>query len=70
VSTDHTPAADVPRNETAPGDEPLAPTGHPAVDAALDRLADVRHLGAREQVERYGEVHRSLHETLRGIDTN
>lgn len=57
---------------TAPAPDPaaLTPTGHPGVDSALGRLRRVAELPPGEQIDRYNEVHRSLHETLSEIDTH
>jgi hypothetical protein len=43
-------------------------TGHPAVDAALDELAQVAELPPGEQVPAYEAVHRTLSQTLATID--
>ncbi len=44
------------------------PTGHPEVDAHLERLADVDHLTADGHIEVYEDVHRGLRETLTALD--
>ncbi|MFF8812588.1 hypothetical protein [Streptomyces pactum] len=44
------------------------PTGHPRVDAELDRLADADHLAASDHLEVYEDVHRGLRETLTALD--
>ncbi|MCX5202122.1 hypothetical protein OG897_11760 [Streptomyces sp. NBC_00237] len=43
-------------------------TGHPEVDARLERLADVDHLTADGHIEVYEDVHRGLRETLTALD--
>ncbi|OII70477.1 hypothetical protein, partial [Streptomyces sp. CC77] len=45
-----------------------APTGHPRVDAALERLGDVDHLPAEGHLEVYEDVHRGLRDTLTALD--
>ncbi|MET7600447.1 hypothetical protein ABZS84_36105 [Streptomyces sp. NPDC005481] len=52
----------------APLDVPRTPTGHPAVDALLDRLADADHLATDGHVEVYEDVHRSLRDELTALD--
>ncbi|MFJ8215067.1 hypothetical protein [Streptomyces sp. NPDC096033] len=44
------------------------PTGHPGVDAHLERLADADHLAADGHVEVYEDVHRGLREALDALD--
>lgn len=44
------------------------PTGHPAVDAGLERLADADHLPADGHWEVYEDVHRGLREALAALD--
>ncbi|MET9804583.1 hypothetical protein [Streptomyces sp. NPDC006368] len=44
------------------------PTGHPQVDAGLQRLADVDHLPADGHLEVYEDVHRGLREALTALD--
>ncbi|RKT03940.1 hypothetical protein BX286_1880 [Streptomyces sp. 3211.6] len=44
------------------------PTGHPGVDAHLERLADADHLAADGHVEVYEDVHRGLREALAALD--
>lgn len=61
---DHDAAGDNPPG--GPGDD--ATTGHPAVDAAMAKLAEVDDLPAREQVAAYGEAHRALQATLNAIE--
>ncbi|MBK3552507.1 hypothetical protein [Streptomyces sp. MBT61] len=57
------PAAAAPSFEPA-GPAPLGvvrtPTGHAAVDARLERLADADHLPADGHIEVYEDVHRGL----------
>ncbi|MFE7750286.1 hypothetical protein [Streptomyces sp. NPDC057428] len=52
--------------------EPLGvertPTGHAAVDARLERLADADHLAADSHTEVYEDVHRGLREELTALD--
>ncbi len=43
-------------------------TGHPAVDAALDELAQAVELPPGEQVLAYEATHRTLSQTLATID--
>jgi hypothetical protein len=43
-------------------------TGHPDVDAALDRLADADHLATDGHVEVYEDVHRGLRDALTALD--
>lgn len=61
---------DVPQE--AAGAAPLGlvrtPTGHPGVDAHLERLADADHLAADGHVEVYEDVHRGLREALTALD--
>ncbi|ORT60160.1 hypothetical protein BKD26_11280 [Streptomyces sp. CB03238] len=44
------------------------PTGHPSVDAGLERLADADHLPADGHLEVYEDVHRGLREALAALD--
>ncbi|PRH77836.1 hypothetical protein C6N75_18180 [Streptomyces solincola] len=44
------------------------PTGYPAVDAALHRLADADHLPADGHLAVYEDVHRELREALAALD--
>lgn len=44
------------------------PTGHAAVDARLERLADADHLPADGHVEVYEDVHRGLRSELTSLD--
>src|SRR5262245_54367674 len=55
-----------------PGPAPLGvartPTGHPDVDARLDRLADADHLATDGHIEVYEDVHRGLRDALTALD--
>ncbi len=66
-----TPAEPRPSAEPA-GPAPLGvvrtPTGDPAVDASLERLADADHLPADGHVEVYEDVHRGLRDALTALD--
>ncbi|MCX5396185.1 hypothetical protein [Streptomyces sp. NBC_00102] len=62
ASPSHEPAAPTPLGVVR------APTGNPAVDAALERLADVDHLAADGHTEVYEDVHRGLRDTLTALD--
>ncbi|MGW0790899.1 hypothetical protein ACWD04_22305 [Streptomyces sp. NPDC002911] len=44
------------------------PTGHPGVDARLERLADVDHLSADGHAEVYEDVHGGLRDELTALD--
>lgn len=44
------------------------PTGHAAVDARLERLADADHLPADGHIEVYEDVHRGLRAELTSLD--
>lgn len=44
------------------------PTGHPRIDAGLERLADADHLPADGHLEVYEDVHRGLREALAALD--
>jgi hypothetical protein len=51
--------------------EPAAPaqgTGHPAVDAVLQSLANAARLAPADQIAEYEAAHRVLQETLASID--
>ncbi|MFI1101219.1 hypothetical protein [Streptomyces melanogenes] len=52
----------------APLDVPRDPTGDPRVDALVERLADVDHLGTDGHVQVYEDVHGGLRETLSALD--
>jgi len=45
-----------------------AETGHPAVDSMIADLAGIVELPAQDQVTAYGDVHRTLQDTLSTID--
>ncbi|EWS90739.1 hypothetical protein SSIG_01104 [Streptomyces filamentosus NRRL 11379] len=68
---DGEPAAAAPSYEPA-GPAPLGvvrtPTGHAAVDARLERLADADHLPADGHIEVYEDVHRGLRAELTSLD--
>ncbi|WP_432008099.1 hypothetical protein [Streptomyces parvus] len=68
---DGEPAAAAPPDEPA-GPAPLGvvrtPTGHAAVDARLERLADADHLPADGHIEVYEDVHRGLRAELTSLD--
>jgi hypothetical protein len=49
-------------------EEAPSPTGHPAVDAALLGLSQVADLPPADQIPAYQAAHRTLRETLAGID--
>jgi hypothetical protein len=76
VSTPDEPVTDAPAAE-APSFEPAepaplgvgrTPTGHGAVDARLERLADADHLPANGHIEVYEDVHRGLRSELTSLD--
>ncbi|MGK5530418.1 hypothetical protein [Streptomyces sp. URMC 129] len=46
----------------------VEPTGHPPVDATLERLADADHLDVAAHLEVYEDVHRGLRDTLTELD--
>ncbi|TQE18785.1 hypothetical protein Sipo8835_34235 [Streptomyces ipomoeae] len=52
----------------APLNVPRAGTGHPDIDAALDRLSDADHLATDGHVEVYEDVHRELRDALTALD--
>ncbi|WP_326583803.1 hypothetical protein OG250_34825 [Streptomyces sp. NBC_00487] len=52
----------------APLNVPRTATGHPEVDATLDRLADADHLATDGHVEVYEDVHRGLRDALTALD--
>ncbi|MEU2796809.1 MULTISPECIES: hypothetical protein [unclassified Streptomyces] len=66
------PAVTPPSFEPA-GPAPLGvvrtPTGHGAVDARLERLADADHLPADGHIEVYEDVHRGLRAELTSLDS-
>lgn len=67
------PGGPAPEPSAAPaGPEPLGlvrtPTGHDAVDAHLERLADADHLTADGHAAVYEDVHRGLRDALTALD--
>jgi len=60
--------------EYGPADEPEyrprgdSQTGHPAVDAVLQALANAAQLPPAEQIAEYEAAHQTLQETLASID--
>ncbi|HEX5742211.1 MAG TPA: hypothetical protein VFY17_11760 [Pilimelia sp.] len=48
--------------------QPAAGTGHPAVDAAVQTMANAARLPLPEQIAHYEAAHRTLGETLATID--
>lgn len=71
--SDWTPEAGTPPVSTPDEPVPLGvgrtPTGHGAVDARLERLADADHLPADGHIEVYEDVHRGLRAELTSLDT-
>ncbi|RSM42138.1 hypothetical protein DMB66_55095 [Actinoplanes sp. ATCC 53533] len=72
---DQQPAGQQPAGQHAPA--PSAPehrpdaangTGHPAVDAVLQSLANAAALAPGDQIAEYEAAHQVLQETLAGID--
>jgi hypothetical protein len=53
----------------APLQVPRTPTGHPGVDAHLDRLADADHLATDGHLKVYEDVHRGLRDALTALDS-
>jgi hypothetical protein len=43
-------------------------TGHPAVDAVIQSLANAANVPLRDQIAEYEAAHRTLQETLASID--
>lgn len=70
--SDWTPEAGKPPVSTPTEPVPLGvgrtPTGHGAVDARLERLADADHLPADGHIEVYEDVHRGLRAELTSLD--
>lgn len=62
VPSDDGPAA------PAPLGVPRTPTGHPEVDAHVERLADADHLTTDGHLEVYEDVHRGLRDALTALD--
>ncbi|AZM63074.1 MULTISPECIES: hypothetical protein [unclassified Streptomyces] len=52
----------------APLGVPRTPTGHPEVDAHVERLADADHLTTDGHLEVYEDVHRGLRDALTALD--
>jgi hypothetical protein len=52
----------------AHGGEEGSGTGHPAIDAVLQSLANAARLAPGEQIAEYEAAHQVLQETLAGID--
>lgn len=63
------PAADGPA-AAAPLGVDREPTGLPAVDALLDRLAETDHLTADGHLAVYEDVHRGLRAELTSLDAH
>ncbi|WP_329122224.1 hypothetical protein [Streptomyces sp. NBC_01353] len=67
-----TPAGDEEAAYEAAAPAPLGvertPTGRPAVDALLERLADADHLPADGHLDVYEDVHRGLRSELTSLD--
>jgi hypothetical protein len=59
-----------PEPTPARGGEPVGGTGsgHPAVDAAIQAMANAAGLPLADQIAQYEAVHRTLRETLATID--
>ena len=55
-----------PRPEARPSAD--GSTGHPAVDAVLQSLANAARLAPADQIAEYEAAHRVLQATLSGID--
>jgi hypothetical protein len=61
---------------TAPGPDPTRPpatsddegSGHPAVDAVIQALANAADLPPKDQIAEYEAAHRTLQDTLATID--
>ena len=49
-------------------DRTVTETGHPAVDAVLQALANAARLAPSEQIAEYEAAHQVFQETLAGID--
>jgi hypothetical protein len=54
--------------ETAADHQTTTGTGHPAVDAVLQSLANAAPLAPADQIAEYEAAHRVLQETLTSID--
>ena len=72
VVTETAAAAESARSPAPGGPAPLGlvrtSTGHPGIDAHLERLADADHLAADGHVEVYEDVHRGLRSALTALD--
>ncbi|GHJ38573.1 hypothetical protein Sm713_41820 [Streptomyces sp. TS71-3] len=66
---EHEPAPETDPAAPAPLGVDRAPTGHPDVDALLERLADADHLAIDGHLEVYEDVHRGLRDALTELDT-
>jgi hypothetical protein len=62
------PHAAPPHAEPGEAEASTGPTGHPAVDAAVARLAEQAELPPAEQVAGYEAAQRALQQTLASID--
>ncbi|WP_234391864.1 hypothetical protein [Streptomyces sp. WM6378] len=52
----------------SPLDVPRGPTGDAGIDALVERLGDVDHLGTDGHLEVYEDVHRGLRGSLTALD--
>uniref|UniRef100_A0AAU2VBH5 Uncharacterized protein n=1 Tax=Streptomyces sp. NBC_00003 TaxID=2903608 RepID=A0AAU2VBH5_9ACTN len=52
----------------SPLDVPRTPTGDAGIDALVERLGDVDHLGTESHAEVYEDVHRGLRDSLTALD--
>ena len=64
--TESPDALDVPHDERAPQNEPteVTPTGHPAIDEALERLQRLDDVDLSLHVEEFDAIHGVLRESL------
>jgi hypothetical protein len=64
--TESPDALDVPHDERAPQPEPVevTPTGHPAIDEALERLERLHDVDLSLHVEEFDAIHGVLRESL------
>ncbi|MET9363899.1 hypothetical protein ABZX93_23720 [Streptomyces sp. NPDC006632] len=60
--------ATAPDGAPAPLGVPRTPTGHTGVDALVERLGDVDHLGTDGHLDVYEDVHRGLRDSLTALD--
>ncbi|HEX6969956.1 MAG TPA: hypothetical protein VF174_14265 [Micromonosporaceae bacterium] len=58
----------IPADPTARSGDPAATTGHPAVDAVLDMIANAANLPVVDQIMQYEAAHQALQEILATID--